>query len=118
MGVTTVGSDQALLQLFALYQEATNKPVDPMDVWQKIASYVRNGGKYRFYPLDECDAEQPGGRFLMDFALLVNSGLLVRTDDDAVRVTDLAHFLCCGRSLPPSLSSLAEDIVRNNGAKV
>ena len=110
----TVGSTETLLRLIATYQGLNGgRRANAIDIWSKIATYVREGGEYRFYPLDECQSEKPGGRFRSDLVELIEGGFLRLLDDGKIEVTPFGRFFAKALAVPSSVTDLEAQLSAN-----
>jgi hypothetical protein len=114
MRIETVGSAEALLQLFYVAQGTNGYRPNPAEVWKIIVNYTREtteGHAFSAYlacssKTSSSAANRPAPLFLGDLQELLAQGVIRLQPDGSVEVTAFGKCLAFARSVPSSLTSL------------
>src|SRR5438477_12462453 len=112
MPLETVGSAEALLQLFAKYQGSNGRRPHARSVWKEIVGYLENGGRHHLYDLSDSGPSGPADQFLADLDELLSSGFIAPLGKGRFEVTPLGRCLAFTRTLPGSLADLEERVLQ------
>jgi hypothetical protein len=108
MPMVTVGSDETILLLIAIFEKRNNPPVDLAALWCRIALYRHRSGEYNFYSaLADYDPSKPEAEFANDVMNLIHQGKIEGVLG-GVKTTSLGRFFVYGLCLPESLQSILD----------
>lgn len=118
MSIPTIGSAEALLQMFYVAQGANGYRPNPSDLWHLIADYTQEhpqGQVFsaylagRFCRPDSAENE-PTSLFLGDLQELLSQGVIRLQPDGCIEVTPFGKCLAFARTVPASLSGLEKRV--------
>lgn len=117
MKIETIGSAEALLQLFYVAQGTNGYRPNPMDLWREIATYAQQAAaEHTFTYYLTCFSgrpqaiSHPTAPFLGDLQELLSQGAIKLLSDGRVEVTAFGKCLAFARTVPNSLARLESNV--------